>query len=447
MAREYWREVDPKMGRCQPQEPEVKRMKKSKINQPIRLVALTVVVLVIMTACGSGSASNNANGSTPSNKGGQFVIGTVNGLTGQYSSIGNTELNALKVGIKQVNADGGIMGKKVVLVSRDDGSDPAQELLAVQDLVSNVKPDLLCPDPISSLALASLPFTSAQKILTMGNGSSPALGDPKNYPYNFTFGDLSSERAIAVVQAVLNTKQTKVGVLYQAASAQTTFAQSFSQLAPTVGLTVVNSVSVGSTTDMTPELAQIRQSGANVLVFDDQAVGQLTVAMTGLQTLGWKVPVYVTPDVVNGDMSKLVPDSVKSQFHAVDLLISTTAAESRPAVKAWVNAMVKLGPLLQRPNAGQTDIVWVAKWAYETSQKKYGNVSASSVTKVLETIGNKNAFPYADKMVEWNPNPAFSAESHNTAAFDYSNFWAIHGATTPVNGGYPDATPFKITIK
>jgi hypothetical protein len=109
--------------------------------------------------------------------------------------------------------------------------------------------------------------------------------------------------------------------------------------------------------------------------------------------------------------------------------------------------MVKLGPLLQRPNAGQTDIVWVAKWAYETSQKKYGNVSASSVTKVLETIGNKNAFPYADKMVEWNPNPAFSAESHNTAAFDYSNFWAIHGATTPVNGGYPDATPFKITIK
>jgi branched-chain amino acid transport system substrate-binding protein len=62
-------------------------------------------------------------------------LGLVAALSGQSAKSGEAITRGLSLAIDEINAKGGIMGKKLVLVSRDDESNPAKGVLAARELV------------------------------------------------------------------------------------------------------------------------------------------------------------------------------------------------------------------------------------------------------------------------------------------------------------------------
>jgi branched-chain amino acid transport system substrate-binding protein len=85
----------------------------------------------MLFACGPSQATTSSGSSSSK----PIVIGIDASLTGGFASALQTNVNAVNLWTKQVNAKGGILGRQVQLVMRDDKSDPATAVSLYQDFV------------------------------------------------------------------------------------------------------------------------------------------------------------------------------------------------------------------------------------------------------------------------------------------------------------------------
>ena len=66
-------------------------------------------------------------------------IGLVAALTGQSAQSGEAITRGLTIAIDEINAKGGVLGEKLVLIKRDDESSPPKGVTAARELISNEK--------------------------------------------------------------------------------------------------------------------------------------------------------------------------------------------------------------------------------------------------------------------------------------------------------------------
>jgi branched-chain amino acid transport system substrate-binding protein len=66
----------------------------------------------------------------------EIVLGLITDLSGPVSQYGKESRNGMLLKIEEINAKGGINGRKIRLVAEDNGYDPKKAVLAAQKLVS-----------------------------------------------------------------------------------------------------------------------------------------------------------------------------------------------------------------------------------------------------------------------------------------------------------------------
>ena len=84
-------------------------------------------------------------------------IGVSVSLSGEYGLAGEKYEKGLRIWQEDVNSRGGILGRKVELVIKDDGSDPAKAAAAYSDFTAKREADLLLGPDNTFLALAAIP--------------------------------------------------------------------------------------------------------------------------------------------------------------------------------------------------------------------------------------------------------------------------------------------------
>jgi branched-chain amino acid transport system substrate-binding protein len=89
------------------------------------LAALTVAVL--MTACGDGGGKGSDT----------IPIAVVGPVTGQYASFGAQMTNGAQMAVEDINAAGGLLGKKLDLDIGDDACDPKQAVAVANQMTGN----------------------------------------------------------------------------------------------------------------------------------------------------------------------------------------------------------------------------------------------------------------------------------------------------------------------
>src|SRR5215475_3084415 len=105
--------------------------------------ALAAATMIGFTACSSAKGS-----SAGSNK--DLVIGVSLSLTGDFADPGKAVQRGYQLRADQVNAKGGLLGRKVTLKVVDDLSSPDQVVTNYQNLISRDHVDLVM-GPFSSL--------------------------------------------------------------------------------------------------------------------------------------------------------------------------------------------------------------------------------------------------------------------------------------------------------
>ncbi|UOF91324.1 branched-chain amino acid ABC transporter substrate-binding protein [Fodinisporobacter ferrooxydans] len=100
-------------------------------------VALSIASMLTLTACSNGSAgSSGSTAGSGGNKSGDILIGVQSPTTGSTAKMGQDMNNAIQLATDEINANGGINGKKIKLTFADDASDPQTATAAANKLVS-----------------------------------------------------------------------------------------------------------------------------------------------------------------------------------------------------------------------------------------------------------------------------------------------------------------------
>ena len=143
-------------------------------------------------------------------------IGLVTALSGQSARAGEALTRGLTIAIDEVNAKGGVLGRKVELVRRDDEANPAKGVIAARELVQREKVAVLIGGLDTPVALAIVPFANEQKVpfidpWAAGTGIT-VNGAKDNYVFRVSARDDLVDKAI-VNYAIKNHSVKKPGLI------------------------------------------------------------------------------------------------------------------------------------------------------------------------------------------------------------------------------------------
>jgi branched-chain amino acid transport system substrate-binding protein len=145
--------------------------------------AVAVLGVSVLAACTGGSSPGPGRSTaTPAGSAGPVTIGASLSLTGDFSADGQAFEKGYKLWAKDVNARGGLLGRKVKLTILDDASTPNQVVSNYQTLFGADHVDLAF-GPFSSLLTAPASSVAARYGMAFveGAGGAPSVFDtPSN---------------------------------------------------------------------------------------------------------------------------------------------------------------------------------------------------------------------------------------------------------------------------
>lgn len=135
-------------------------MSRGKIGFHPRYSSWSVAILGVVLLVGAAIASARAL-SPPA-----FRLGYVATLTGRQAALGQAARDGVVMAVEECNAAGGIQGRPVELMIRDDHFDPTRLCYAIYDLSQNGAGAII--GPVSNpMAKAAIPFADAGRILLL----------------------------------------------------------------------------------------------------------------------------------------------------------------------------------------------------------------------------------------------------------------------------------------
>jgi branched-chain amino acid transport system substrate-binding protein len=95
-------------------------------------------------------------------------VGLVAAMSGQSAKAGEAIARGLSLAAEEINAKGGLLGKKVELLVRDDESNPAKGVIAARELAQREKVAALFGGLDTPVSLAIVPFVNSARVPFMG---------------------------------------------------------------------------------------------------------------------------------------------------------------------------------------------------------------------------------------------------------------------------------------
>jgi branched-chain amino acid transport system substrate-binding protein len=150
------------------------------LNQTSKLAALVAVIAIVTVALGCGPNSDSDKSSDDS---GPLTIGVINPFSGDFAFYGEELFRGDKLAVDEINAKGGIDGRKVKLV-KGDAATPEQGTSQAQRLIDKEGVDVLTGTYISAVSEAASDTAARQdKLYWETNGLAENLTERglKNY--------------------------------------------------------------------------------------------------------------------------------------------------------------------------------------------------------------------------------------------------------------------------
>ena len=223
-----------------------------------RILSVTFLSVMIVAIFGSGIATAAE----------EIRIGFTPPITGVHAASGSLQVKAIKLALKEINAAGGVNGKKIDLRIIDNQSTNPGALAALQKAVDQEKVLALIGCLYSTQVFATSDATKNYGIPTMIGATNVNLTKQGN-PWLFRVRPDDSIAAGAMVKYIKeNTKFTKIGILHDADAFGTGGADLVEKGAKELGMTVVKrEKSSTAAKDFTAELLAFKNAGAQILVF------------------------------------------------------------------------------------------------------------------------------------------------------------------------------------
>lgn len=370
-------------------------------------IALAAILALSLSACNSSSDSGDDTG--------PIKLGLTTALSGPNSIFGTTAKNAIGLAIAELNASGGLLGRRVELVMYDDQLDPQKAQVNTRRLINDDKVAMLFGPAGSGAVLATVGLATASNLLFFNwIGQSDAitypngLDNPPN-PNVFSTSLPNSIEATFLAQNIAKVG-TKVGLIAET----TPYGQT--------SLDIIESKIQGATvvaregyeqnaTNMTAQLLKINNAGADVIL--PIALGPDLVTMrNNMETLGMTQPLAGGGGLGLAGYHSVVGQLANGSLFATPRIYATDGEYTAEAQKYADDYKAAYGndEAYGKGENPQPSFGVFATRAYQAAQIYFLAVEAAGsldTAKVREVLESGKEFATVDGAV------SYSKENHN----------------------------------
>jgi branched-chain amino acid transport system substrate-binding protein len=344
----------------------------------LRLTTTLGVAVVAVTVSACGTSSGGGGGGSDTSR--SFILGSIEPMTG--ANILTEYMHGVEMAVKDINAKGGINGKKIILKEYDDQLDAQKTVAAVRLAIAD-KVDAVIGMPSSIENSAGTPLLQRAGIVILNAGvSTPVATSEKNAdPLTFRIMTPMPELIYAESQYVINELKPKsVGMTGLNIDYGQNALPQFKKAFEGAGIKVTSSKLYPYTaTDVTSEVIAMKGSDAVVdwSYPNQETIGLKTVSQYGLGN----VPYLGGPSSSIINSRQAVPAALQNNLYGVQSCDPNT--DSRSYVRDWAaryKSTYHEAPDYSSPSV--YDAVYVLKAAIE----KAGSLDHKKIAQTIEGL-------------------------------------------------------------
>lgn len=274
---------------------------------------------------------------------GPVKIGAVLSLTGGAGTLGDPALKTMQLYVDQLNAAGGLLGRKLELVVYDDGSEPAKANGFAKRLIENDNVDVFIGGSTTGSTMAMYPLVEKAGMPFISLGGALVIVQPvKKWMFKISHND----RMIAekVLEDMKKRGITAIGLMSETSGYGQSGRKETLELAPKFGIEVVADETYSNKdTDVTAQLTKIKGNPKAQAIFVF-GFGQGSVVVTkNIAQLGIKLPHYEATGAASKEYIDLSGAAAEgARLPSPAMLVADQLPDSDPQkkisqeyVKAW----------------------------------------------------------------------------------------------------------------
>jgi branched-chain amino acid transport system substrate-binding protein len=206
-------------------------------------------------------------------------IGVTQPLTGAFAASGNYVMQGAKIAADEINANGGVLGKRIELVIEDNKSNPTEAVATAEKLIQSDKVPVMMGAWSSTLTLAVMPKLIEYGVPMVVETSSSGKITTSGNPWIFRISPTSEMEAKSFHSIMGPLGIKKADFLATANDFGLGASQEFSKMLKANGIEVgIIETMDPKATDFSAQLAKIKASGGDTL-FVTTAVEQITLIL------------------------------------------------------------------------------------------------------------------------------------------------------------------------
>ncbi|MHB1134709.1 MAG: ABC transporter substrate-binding protein [Chloroflexota bacterium] len=285
-----------------------------------RVLGLVVALLLLLPTL-LGCASSEAE---------PYKIGALFAVSGNNSPLGTPEKETALLLEEQINAKGGIKGRKVKVIAYDTESDETKAVTLAKRLIEQDNVLAIIGPSSTGESLALIDTVEKAQVPLISCAASAKITSPVK-PYVFKTAQ-SDALAVGEVFDYLKAKGlTKIALLTTTSGFGTTGKEAIEAALPGSGLQVVAAETFGDKdTDMTVQLTKIRGANPQALVVWGTNPGPAIIAKN-VKQLGLNLPIVNSHGVANAKFIELAGEAANGVvFPAGKLSVAKDLPDSDP---------------------------------------------------------------------------------------------------------------------
>ncbi len=319
-------------------------------------------------------------------------IGVSGPFTGGSAPMGVSMRDGVKLAVADINAKGGVLGRQIQLIERDDEAKPERGVQIAQELINKEKVVATVGYINTGVALASQRFYQDAKIPVMNNVATGSIitkqfaDQPENYIFRNSANDQIQSQMI-IKEALDNRKFKKVAILADSTNYGQLGREDLEKVlaARNMKAVAVEKYNIKDV-DMTAQLLKAKQAGADVVL--TYGIGpELAQIANGMEKLNWKVPLIGSWTL---SMANFI-DNAGKNGNGTRMPQTFIQDPNTPKRKAFIDAYVKA----YNPPQGRMPSPVSAAQGYDSiyllaaAIKQAGSTDGPKVKAALENLSEK----------------------------------------------------------
>ncbi|RNL86875.1 ABC transporter substrate-binding protein [Halostreptopolyspora alba] len=227
-----------------------------------------IALVLATTACDSSGGDDSGD---------PIQVGYITPLTGDYSALGTDNEKAVEYAVEEVNSNGGVLGRDIELITRDDQSNPDQAILGFNEIM-NEEPAAIIGSAFSNSAMALLEQVEREEVPYISPTPADEQVDPVN-DHVFVIPAIAGTYAERALQYFSDEDMTDIAVAYSETSYGLAGYEAMSEKAEEYGIDlVVEQEFEQDSTDFGHIISDVENSDADAMI--TWATGPPGVIMT-----------------------------------------------------------------------------------------------------------------------------------------------------------------------